>query len=82
MTSVLFPIIRTHFIDWALSVATERIRDNFAIPPPKMSLWSDLFSLPLIRRRFPALMASKMVSVQPISAPSGLTFAMRYKWQS
>ena len=36
------------------------------------------YAAPLCRRTFPELFANNIVSVQPMSAPSGLIFAMRY----
>jgi len=35
------------------------------------------FALPLIRQTFPSLFANKVVSVQPMSTPVGLAYAMR-----
>lgn len=37
--------------------------------------------LPLIRRQFPELLSTKLVSVQPITQPQGISFAMRYMYE-
>jgi hypothetical protein len=37
--------------------------------------------IPIIRRVFPNLVAHEMVAVQPMNAPSGLAFAMRYRYE-
>lgn len=34
--------------------------------------------IPMMRRVFPELLASDLVSVQPMSGPTGLVFAMNY----
>ena len=39
------------------------------------------FSFPLVRRVFPELITTNAVSVQPMSAPSGLIFAMKYFYE-
>jgi len=36
--------------------------------------------IPIIRRVFPNLIAHEMVAVQPMNMPSGLAFAMRYRY--
>lgn len=38
--------------------------------------------IPMIRRTFPELITNEIVGVQPMSAPVGLAFALRYKYSS
>ena len=42
----------------------------------------DRISIPLIRRIYPQLIASKIVSVQPMTAPSSLSYYLRFKYSS
>jgi len=37
--------------------------------------------LPLIRRQFPQLLSTQLVSVQPVTQPQGISFAMRYMYE-
>ena len=37
--------------------------------------------LPLIRRQFPQLLSTQLVSVQPVTPPQGISFAMRYMYK-
>ena len=48
---------------------------------------SDLFqfkriSIPLVRRIYPQLIANKIVSVQPLTGPTGLAYYLRYRYSS
>lgn len=36
------------------------------------------YAMPLVRRIFPELLAKQVVGVQPMTAPVGLAYAMRY----
>lgn len=36
--------------------------------------------MPMVRRTFPKLFANSLVSVQPITKPAGLSFAMRFMY--
>ena len=38
--------------------------------------------IPMMRQSFPQLIASDIVGVQPMSGPVGLSFALRYKYNS
>jgi hypothetical protein len=38
------------------------------------------FALPLVRRTFPQLIAQELFTVQPMSAPVGLAFALKYRY--
>lgn len=38
------------------------------------------FTLPLIKRAYPTLLASKLVNVQPMQTPASLIFYVRYKY--
>lgn len=40
------------------------------------------FSIPLIRRAYPSLIASKLVSVQPMTQPASLIFHLRHKYSN
>lgn len=40
----------------------------------------DRFTLPLIKRTYPSLIASKLVGVQPMTQPASLIFYLRYKY--
>ncbi len=40
----------------------------------------DRFTLPLIRKSYPKLIASTLVGVQPLTAPAGLVFYLRYRY--
>lgn len=40
----------------------------------------DRFTLPLVRKVAPALIADKLVGVQPMSQPASLIFYLRYKY--
>lgn len=37
-------------------------------------------SIPLVRRIYPQLIADKIVSVQPLTGPTGLAYYLRYKY--
>jgi hypothetical protein len=39
------------------------------------------FILPLLRRSFPELITNEITSVQPMSGPVGLAFALRYRFE-
>ena len=64
------------------------------IPKPNEPAWEHAFSntkvdkrlpkilIPMIRRTFPELITSEIVSVQPMSGPVGMAFAMRHKWKA
>ena len=48
---------------------------------PIKSKWSfSKFALPLIKRVFPSMIAQQFISVQPMTAPSGLIFFMDFKY--
>lgn len=40
------------------------------------------FSMPLTRRVFPELLAMNVTSVQPLSQPMGLSYAMRFAYET
>lgn len=46
---------------------------------PRVPAFSQLHSS-IVRRVFPSLVASELVSVQPMSAPSGLLFYLDYTY--
>jgi hypothetical protein len=39
-------------------------------------------SIPLVRRIYPQLIANKIVSVQPLTGPTGLVYYLRHKYSS
>lgn len=55
-------------------------------PPLLLAQWSVTshgfrhLQFPIIRRIFPAMIANELVSVQPMSLPSGLLFHMDYRY--
>lgn len=48
-------------------------------PPPQVGNFSK-FSLPLIRKSYPKLIAAALVGVQPMKQPTSLLFYMRYQY--
>ncbi len=40
------------------------------------------YTIPLIKKSYPSLIASKLVGVQPMMAPASLLFYLRYKYAS
>lgn len=41
-----------------------------------------MMKIPLIRRVYPSLIANKIVSVQPLTGPTALTYYLRFKYAS
>lgn len=53
--------------------------------PESQSITSDMaqyqnYAMPLVRRMFPELLAMNVTSVQPLTQPYGLAFAMRFRY--
>lgn len=53
--------------------------------PESQNITSDManyqnYALPLVRRMFPELLAMNVTSVQPVTQPMGLAFAMRFRY--
>ena len=50
-----------------------------ACPSPEPADFKRI-SIPLVRRLYPQLIADKIVSVQPLTGPTGLPYYLRYKY--
>lgn len=62
------------------------VDDIIVIPEPEQKEKEEIdngfknISIPLVRRIYPQLLASKIVEVQPMTEPTGLIYYLRYKY--
>lgn len=78
-------MVRLKGWDKSLGVALTRCWVYDDKPMQVLVLWTHppgLFQLPNIRRVSPGLIANQLVSVQPMTAPSGLVFFLDYQYGS
>lgn len=78
-------LVRLKGWDKSLGVALTRCWVYDDKPMQVLVLWTvppGLFNMPNVRRVSPQLIANQLVSVQPMTAPSGLIFYLDYQYGS
>ena len=67
------------------SLLENQYKLNKGYLPESQNISSDMatyqnYAMPLVRRMFPELLAMNVTSVQPLSQPYGLAFALRFRY--
>jgi len=64
---------------WLCSLDDKQLVAHWHNPPSKVGNFSK-FTLPLIRKAYPKLVADKLVDVQPMTQPASLIFYIRHRY--